>query len=478
MTCNLKLNLDMMKLFLCMSLLAFLTLAGCKNRNKQEVSSAAETRPAVFQTPAVVSWAKDAVLYEVNIRQYTPEGTFIAFAQHLPRLKELGADILWIMPIQPISEKNRKGTLGSYYAVQDYRKVNPEFGTMEDFKALVSKAHSMGFKVILDWVANHTGWDNWLLVEHGEWYTRVNDSVVAPIADWTDVADLNYEQPGLRHYMLESMKYWVREADIDGYRCDVAAMVPTDFWEQARRALDSIKPVFMLAEAWEPELTAGAFDACYAWDLLHTMNDIAAGKKTAAVLSDYIRRTDSLYLPRTILMNFLTNHDENSWNGTIGERLGDLQKAFAVLTYTLPGMPLIYSGQEAGLNHRLEFFEKDEIKWADDRKLTDFYTRLDRLKHENPALWAGTDAGRMKVLAQTAPEQVFAFTRTKGDNELLVVLNLSREKVAFKFDGTLSASYRDAFTGEEVQLPAVWNLPPAGYRVLLKNTETGPSGKR
>lgn len=465
-----------MKTILWIILLFALALAGCKNGKKQERSSPAGPQPPVFKAPPVVPWAKDAVIYEVNIRQYTPEGTFTAFSQHLPRLKELGADILWLMPVQPISEKNRKGTLGSYYAVQDYRKVNPEFGTMEEFKSLVNQAHEMGFKVILDWVANHTGWDNFLLVEHGEWYTRVNDSIVAPVADWTDVADLDYEQPGLRRYMIESMKYWVQEADIDGYRCDVAAMVPTDFWEQARMALDSIKPVFMLAEAWEPELTAGAFDACYAWDLLHTMNDIAAGKKTAAVLPAYVRKMDSLYAPRTILMNFLTNHDENSWNGTIGERFGDLQKAFAVLTYTLPGMPLIYSGQEAGLNHRLEFFEKDEIRWADDRKLTAFYTQLDKLKHENPALWAGADAGRMQILGHTKPEQVFAFTRTKGDNELLTVLNLSRKKADFTFERPLEEVYIDAFTGKEVKLSSVWTLGPAEYKVLLKKGGGNPSG--
>lgn len=455
-----------MREILIIFLVLSLVCAGCRNKKKPvKEESRSET---AFKTPEVVPWAKDAVIYEVNIRQYTKEGTFNAFAQHLSRLKELGADILWLMPVQPISQKNRKGNLGSYYAVQDYQKVNPEFGTLEDFKNLVHKAHEMGFKVILDWVANHTGWDNWLIVEHAEWYTRVNDSVVTPVADWTDVADLNYEEPGLRRYMIESMKYWVKEAGVDGYRCDVAAMVPTDFWEQARMALDSIKPVFMLAEAWEPELTAGAFDACYAWDLLHTMNDIAAGKKTAAALPAYFRRVDSLYAPRTILMNFLTNHDENSWNGTIGERLGDLQRTFAVLTYTIPGMPLIYSGQEVGLNHRLEFFEKDEIKWADDRKLTDFYTQLDKLKHENPALWAGIDAGKMEILKHTAPEQVFAFVRTKGDNQLLTILNLSKEKVTFKFSQPLTASYVDAFTGKEVKLSSPLTMKPTEYQVLLK----------
>lgn len=455
-----------MRKFLFVFFVLTIALMACKdkkNRNKEMVTST-----PVFNAPPVVPWAKDAVIYEVNIRQYTQAGTFNAFADHLSRLKELGVDILWFMPIQPISEKNRKGSLGSYYAIQDYRKVNPEFGTMADFKALVKRAHEMGFKVILDWVANHTGWDNWLIVEHEEWYTRINDSIIAPVADWTDVADLDYEQPGLRRYMIESMKFWVKEADIDGYRCDVAAMVPTDFWEQARMALDSLKPVFMLAEAWEPELTAAAFDACYAWDLLHTMNDIAAGKKTAAALPAYFHKADSLYAPRTILMNFLTNHDENSWNGTINERFGDMQKAFAVLTYTVPGMPLVYSGQEVGLNHRLEFFEKDEIKWSDDKKLTAFYTQLDQLKHQNPALWAGKDGGKMRILNTTAPEQIFAFTRTNGDNELLVILNLSRKNVSFKFDEMPLNSYVDAFTGKDATFSTQLKMQPADYKVFLK----------
>lgn len=455
-----------MRKILFVLLLPALMLTGCKSKKKQE--TVVVSQPAAFQTPAVVPWAKDAVIYEVNVRQYTKEGTFNAFSSHLPRLKELGVDILWFMPIQPISLKNRKGTLGSYYAVQDYQKVNPEFGTMEDFKTLVDKAHNMGFKVILDWVANHTGWDNWLIVENEEWYTQVNDSVIAPVADWTDVADLNYEQPGLRRYMIESMKYWVKNANIDGYRCDVAAMVPTDFWEQARMALDSLKPVFMLAEAWEPELTAGAFDACYAWDLLHTMNDIAAGKKTAEALPAYFQKTDSMYAPRTILMNFLTNHDENSWNGTIGERYGDLQKAFAVLTYTVPGMPLVYSGQEVGLNHRLQFFEKDEIKWEDNKKLTAFYTQLDKLKHENPALWAGIDAGSMKILVHNNTKQVFAFSRMKGDNELVVMLNLSRKPAIFKLAKPLTAPYVDAFTGNAVKLAPQMKLKSGEYKVFIK----------
>lgn len=456
----------MRKFFLCCMILG-IAFTGCKSK-KKENKEVVVPPAAVFRTPEVVPWAKDAVIYEVNVRQYTPEGTFNAFAAHLPRLKELGADILWFMPIQPISQKNKKGTLGSYYAVQDYQKVNPEFGTMEDFKTLVQKAHEMGFKVILDWVANHTGWDNWLLVEHEEWYTRVNDSVVTPVADWTDVADLNYEQPGLRQYMIESMKYWVREAGIDGYRCDVAAMVPTGFWKEARMALDSIKPVFMLAEAWEPELTEGAFDACYAWDLLHTMNDIAAGNKTAAGLPAYFHKVDTMYAPRTILMNFLTNHDENSWNGTINERFGDLQKTFAVLTYTVPGMPLIYSGQEVGLNHRLEFFEKDEIHWADDKKLTAFYTQLDQLKHQNPALWAGIHAGEMKIVETDKPEQIFAFIRSKGDNELVVLLNLSRKAATFKLKVPLTGTYNDIFTGKAVKISPSIVLKPAEYRVWVK----------
>lgn len=367
-----------------------------------------------------------SVIYEVNIRQHTPEGTINAFRKHLPELKELGVDVLWLMPIFPISEKNRKGSLGSYYSVADYQAVNPEFGTMDDFKALVEEAHSMGFKLILDWVANHTGWDNKLITEHPEWYTQKDGKIVSPVEDWTDTADLNYDNEDMRAYMIESLKFWIKEANIDGYRCDMAGMVPTDFWEKARVALDSIKPVYMLAEADKADLLENAFHTGYAWELLHTTEDIVKGKKNINDLNSYFKNIDTIYPKNSSLLNFITNHDENSWSGTIAERYGKFANTYAVMMFTIPGMPLLYSGQEVGLNHRLLFFEKDNIDWSKNSEIRAFYTKLTKLKHDNIALSAGKDAGEMTIL-KTDNENVFVYKRTKADNSVIVALNLSND---------------------------------------------------
>lgn len=415
-----------------------------------------------------VERAKNASIYEVNIRQYTPEGTFNAFAEHLPRLKELGVDILWLMPVTPISEKNRKGTLGSYYAVQDYQKVNPAYGTMDDLKALVKKAHEMGFKVILDWVANHTGWDNPLIEEHPDWYTQKDGKIVSPVEDWSDVADLNYDNRDMRNYMIESLKFWVKEADVDGYRCDMAGMVPTDFWEEARVALDSVKPLFMLAEAWEPELTQKAFDACYGWDLHHLMNDLAQGRKDGSALQAYFAKVDTLYPARTIIMNFIDNHDENSWSGYVKERMGDAHKVYAVMSYTVPGMPLIYTGQEAGLNKRLQFFEKDPVDWAVDTTLATFYRQLNDLKHANAALAAGVEKGTFRILKQDNEQGIFAFERSAGDNQVIVVLNLTGQNQNVRLETPVTGTFRDYFAGVDAEISQQFDLGGNSFKVFVK----------
>ena len=428
----------------------------------------AKKKEAQQTVPQTVEWAAGASIYEVNIRQYTSEGTFNAFAEHLPRLKELGVDILWLMPVTPISEKGRKGTLGSYYAVKNYREVNPEYGTMDDFKALVRKAHELGFKVILDWVANHTGWDNPLIEAHPDWYTQKDGRIVSPVEDWSDVADLNYDNRDMRRYMIESLRFWIEEADVDGYRCDMAAMVPTDFWEEARASLDSLKPVFMLAEAWEPELTQRAFDACYGWDLHHLMNDIAQGKKNAAELPAYFQRIDTLYPARTLVMNFIDNHDENSWQGSVPERMGEAASAFAVLTYTVPGLPLMYSGQEAGLDKRLPFFEKDSIDWGKAPGLASFYRRLNDLKHQNPALAGGLHKGSFRILAHDNPHDLFAYERTSGDNRVVVILNLANEARTFRLEAPLSGQFTDYFSGDPCSAIQEQTLPAYGFNVFVQ----------
>ena len=421
-------------------------------------------------------WAKNAVIYEVNVRQYTPQGTFNAFANKMPKLKKLGVDILWFMPVHPISKANRKGTLGSYYAVQNYKEINPEFGTAEDFKNLVKKAHEMGFKVILDWVANHTGRDNVWIKQHPDWFVKDSLGAIATAYDWTDVAKLDYTNKDMRAAMIDAMCYWVKNFNVDGFRCDVAGEVPTDFWLDARAALDKIKPVFMLAEADKPELCDKAFLTDYNWSMLHTMNEIAKGKQTATDIDNYWAHHDSVYSPTSFKMNFITNHDENSWNGTEYERYGDGANTFAVLTYTLPGMPLIYSGQEMGMKKRLAFFEKDTISSSlwNNPAVFNFYTRLNALKHYQPALSA-IGGGKM-VRFPTKSNTVYVFARNLSDNEVLVALNLSSTPQQIRFIKAKPAGeYYDYFASTptqpvEMQASSLdsTTLTPWQYKVLVK----------
>lgn len=418
-----------------------------------------------------VKWSKNAIIYEVNIRQYTPEGTINAFAKHLPELNNLGVDILWLMPIFPIGEQNRKGSLGSAYAVEDYRAVNPDYGTMDDLKNLVQKAHELGMHVILDWVANHTAWDNPLTKEHPDWYLKDSTgSFMPPVADWADVIDLNYDNEELRNYMSNSLEFWIKEADVDGFRCDVAGMVPTDFWDNTRAKLDSIKPVFMLAEAEQPDLMSKAFDMYYGWEFYHIMNQIAQGKMNVSDLDTYLQKNKSEYEADDYRMNFTTNHDENSWNGTVRERLGDAAETMATLTYMIPGMPLIYSGQEAGLNKRLEFFEKDTIQWID-TPWRALYTKLNSLKKENPALWNGEYGGSMVRIHTDVDNSVFAIQRNNEDHFVIAIFNLSdKAQKATIADEINAEEFTNYFNGETQTLEkgTVLELGPWEYIILTK----------
>lgn len=436
--------------------LAFL-FGGCNQSKKNEVvAQAAKSNP--------VEASKASVIYEVNIRQYTPEGTFKAFTTHIPRLKALGVDILWIMPINPIGELKRKGSLGSYYAVKDYKAVNPEFGTEADFRALVSTAHNNGMMVILDWVANHTAWDHVWIESNPEWYTK-NDKgeIIAPVEDWSDVADLNYDNGELRSAMEDALKYWVREFDIDGYRCDVAGMVPVDFWESARAELDAIKPVFMLAEAEEPLHHKKAFDANYAWELHHIMNEISKGKMNAGNLRKYFKKEPTRFADSVYRMAFTSNHDENSWNGTVFERMPNSYKTFAAFTYAAPTFPLIYSGQEAGLDKRLKFFEKDTIEWKEN-EMAGLYTKLNQLKHDNPALWNGRYGGSINILKTNKKNRILAFNRVKDNNEILAVFNFSDTATVVQINDFESVKvYKDFFSETEYKSGAKLSLDPWGY---------------
>ncbi len=354
-----------------------------------------------------LSWGRNGVIYEVNIRQYSKEGTFRAFEAAMPRLKKMGVTILWIMPIQPIGVKERKGTLGSYYAIKDYKGINPEFGDLADFKHMVDRAHALGFKVMLDWVANHTARDHPWITEHPEWYQKNSKGEIGgyifPGSDgtesWSDVSGLDYRQAGVRAAMLDAMTYWVRETGIDGFRCDVAGLVPTDFWVDARTQIDRIKPLFWLAEWNDPEIHK-AFDLSYHWEVSNVMKDFAKGKANAETLRTFLAKEDPRF-SGALRMNFTSNHDYNSWHGTDRELYGPRAEAFAVIAATLPGVPLIYSGQEAGLDKRIAFFEKDAINW-DAVKLKDgsgFYRKLLKTRLNPDAAFTLIDSGNADVIA-------------------------------------------------------------------------------
>ncbi|MBN2520236.1 MAG: alpha-amylase [Bacteroidales bacterium] len=459
-------------------------------------------------------WSKNAIIYEVNLRQFTPEGTFNAFAEHLPRLKELGVDILWLMPVFPIGELNRKATqtlltseienkteqkkyLGSAYSIKNFLSVNPEHGTMEDFKSLVNKIHELGMYVILDIAINHTAWDHGWVKTHPEYYIRIEkDStpwnqewmkkhpdyysllkklgMTYPIhpneTDWWDTAELNFDNNDLHNELKNIFKYWVSETDIDGYRCDVAHGVPIDFWNELKPVLDEIKPVFMLAEAEGNQYHKKAFDMTYAWELHHLMNAVAQGKKKPKVIDKYFAKEDSFYLKNDIRMQFTSNHDENAWNGTVFERLGDAAEVFAVFTYIIPGMPLIYSGQEAGLNKKLRFFEKDTIKWKG-HEFGMLYYKLNKLKKDNEALWNGEFGGETERIKTSADSTIFTIIREKDNNRILGIFNLSNKEKSFSLkEGNFSGNYQDAFSGEFIRIDKKnkMTLDPWKYIILIK----------
>lgn len=394
---------------------------------------------------------KNAVIYEVNIRQYSEKGTFEEFTKDIPMLKELGVKIIWAMPIFPISKTKRKATggdfayliedkekrdkmLGSYYAVSDYGKINPEFGTIDDFRNLVDTAHENGMYVILDWVPNHTGWDHEWITTNPEYYTQnENGEIIDPINPdsgeswgWADVADLNYDNKNMRSEMIDEMLYWIKDENIDGFRCDVASAVPLDFWEEAISKIRDEKDVFMLAEAEEPELVKGKrlFDMVYAWERHHIFNKMANEENAIEIWDKIMEKESERFESDDILMSFVTNHDENSWNGTIRERMGDASELLTALSYLSPGMPLIYSGQEYDLDHRLLFFEKDEIPKTK-KIMWPLLQKLGKLKKENPALHTGIDASNYKKINVENPE-ILAFERSKGTDSVIFLGNFSK----------------------------------------------------
>ncbi len=422
-------------------------------------------------TVSHAEWTRNMVLYEINVRQFSKSGTFAGVDSSLTRIKDLGVNVLWFMPIYPIGELNRKGELGSYYSIRDYKGVNDEFGTAEEFKALVAKAHEMGFHVILDWVGNHSSWDNHLVTEHPEWYTKDSTGKFISPFDWSDVVQFDYKAMPLWDYMIDAMKYWVSEVGVDGYRCDFPGLVPEEFWYKANTELNAVKPILMLAEDEEHSyLLERAFDMNYGWAHHHLMNAVAAGKRRPQALDTLMMNELAYYPAESYRLRFMTNHDENSWNGTIEEKMGDAQKAFAVYLFTIPGVPLLYNGQEADLNKRLEFFKRDPIEWKE-TELTPFYRKLCNLRTTNPILRHGEEGGTFNVIKTNNPGKVMAYYRTKDDNALLTILNLSKDTVKVSLrKGFEGGSYTNYMTGDEVNAHTgmTLDMTPWAYLILTK----------
>lgn len=419
-------------------------------------------------------WSRDAVIYEVNVRQYSDTGTFDAVREDLPRLKTLGVDILWLMPIHPIGELNRKGTMGSYYSVKDYFGVNPEFGTKADFKRLVDAAHAQGFHVILDWVANHTAWDHPLAASNPDWYEKdwKGDFRPTPWWDWSDIIDLDFSEPGVRQHMSDAMTYWVEEFAVDGFRADVAGYVPLDFWEGVRARLDAIRPVFMLAEWQTRDLHAKAFDATYWWEWKEAMQDIAQGKSDTGSLFYTYSANESAWPKDAMRMTYTDNHDQNSWDGLPQEIYGDAYEAAIVLQFTGEGIPLIYSGQECANPNRLEFFERDPIVWNCDDPINALFRDLVQLKTDNPVLHNGAWGARTTKVENTNPQTVFSFIRRDEatGEAVLVVANLSDQPQDYAFTNTLPQGDFRQFRGGEVSIrDETTTLPAWGWAIYVRD---------
>jgi alpha-amylase len=455
-----------------LALAAALALPACQPATRTAAGIAA---PADGFHPA---WSRSATIYEVNVRQYTPEGTFAALQQHLPRLRSLGVDILWLMPVQPIGKVNRKGSLGSYYSIRDYTAINPEHGTEADFKAFVDAAHRQGMKVILDWVPNHTAFDHHWITARRDYYVSRADGSISNArdnegreTDWTDVAELDYDNRAMRAAMIGEMRWWLDTMGIDGFRCDVAGGVPNDFWAEARHAIKASRPdAFLLAEAESPG-THAYFDMTYGWELHHLLNDISKGKKVAANLDAYFVEQAATYPADAYRMYFTSNHDENSWQGTEFERMGaNHVPAFVLAATVRNSMPLLYSGQEVSLKKRLRFFEKDTIDW-NGPSLARFYKSMFDLKHMQPALANGAWGGRQTVLRTVGDRDVYAFTRIRDGNTVVVAVNFGSTERMVRYEGlTQPGAYRNWSTNEPVQLRETgsFGIDAHGYRIFVR----------
>lgn len=416
------------------------------------------------------SWLASSNIYAVNMRQYTEAGTFEAFEEHLPRLKDMGVDILWFMPIFPIGMVNRKGTLGSYYSIKDFCDVNPEYGNKASFKKLVEKVHGLGMKVVLDWVANHAAWDNvWTKTNPNFFEQDENGNFKAPY-DWDDVIQINHNNPDEQQAMIEAMKYWVTDFDIDGFRADLAHLTPLPFWINARTQISSLKHDLVWLAETEDIPYHEAFDISFTWKWMHITEGYCKGEQNFNSLLQTLQYYSTDFPLEAMRMYFTSNHDENSWCGTEYEKYGIWTNALAVFSATWHGISLIYTGQELPVQRRLKFFDKDTIEWQEPIELHQFYKTLLQLRKTNPAISAGVKS--LPVLLNGAADlNVLAYFRKFEDRTIIVFLNMGSESIHYYFSTEgLAGYYRNVFGGEDVFLKegGYIELGPAGFMIIEK----------
>ena len=421
-------------------------------------------------------WSYSAILYEMNIRQFTTEGTFRAASERLPFLRSIGVDAIWLMPIYPIGEEDRKGSLGSYYSIRDYKGVNPEFGSEADLRDFITKAHALGIKILFDWVANHTARDaRWISERPVDWYERDQEGRAKVPWDWSDTAKLNYTNREVWRGQIDAMRYWVEQFGIDGFRCDMAMLVPIEFWQEASAELHSIKSdIFMLAEAEEDNLFEGAFNMSYQWNIHHIMCDIAKGARRVWDLRNAMHAERQRYPREAMRLSFTSNHDENSWSGSEQSRFGRALEVMTAMTFLMPStMPLIYTGQEVGYDHSFAFFDRDPIpeELYKEGYATELYRRLADLKHSQRALDSGERGGDVIEIENNAKDCMMTFVREVDGSRVVAIVNLSPYTIHADFrTGIYAGTYRDAISGERVVLDehVERDIAPWHYQILVK----------
>ena len=421
-------------------------------------------------------WSYSAILYEMNIRQFTTEGTFRAASERLPFLRSIGVDAIWLMPIYPIGEEDRKGSLGSYYSIRDYKGVNPEFGSEADLRDFITKAHALGIKILFDWVANHTARDaRWISERPVDWYERDSEGRAKVPWDWSDTAKLNYANREVWRGQIDAMRYWVEQFGIDGFRCDMAMLVQIEFWQEASAELHSIKSdIFMLAEAEEDNLFEGAFNMSYQWNIHHIMCDIAKGARRVWDLRNAMHAERQRYPREAMRLSFTSNHDENSWSGSEQSRFGRALEVMTAMTVLMPStMPLIYTGQEVGYDHSFAFFDRDPIpeELYKEGYATELYRRLADLKHSQRALDSGERGGDVIEIENNAKDCMMTFVREVDGSRVVAIVNLSPYTIHADFrTGIYAGKYRDAISGERVILDehVERDIAPWHYQILVK----------